>query len=468
MRKSLFDKRIPTLFAIFLLLGGVGIASYLARSTLKLTSSASPDETPQNMRITNIKESSFTVTYTTSKAVLGTISYGTATPDQTALDERDTGTPKQYTEHSIVVKGLKPSTPYTFSILSGGSTFFNDGKLFTAMTAPHIEGGGTKQKITGTILKADSTKASGVLVYITAKNLQVLSTLTRNDGTYIFPLDEMRTSTLTEYAGLTDDTTLQIAAVSNASSSNASFLLQDPSVPPLTLSQNYDFTLGREILLPQTGSDSASVSFPVLDAKPTESTPVTIETPENNEKFSDAQPKFEGTAGANEDVEITIRSEEKKVTVRSDSNGNWAYRPDTPLEPGEHTISINTKDSKGILRQITRTFIVQAEGSQFTEPSVSPVKSPTPSVSSSPTPSTATVTPTDTPTMTPSPTLATEVTPSPTDSIVIPTTEPSPTVSPRPTIQPTGSGDFNAVGLISFALMISGVILFIFTKGISL
>ncbi|MEN9407226.1 MAG: hypothetical protein RLZZ455_442 [Candidatus Parcubacteria bacterium] len=463
MNNSLFNRRIPTLLAMILLLGGIGVASYLTNSSLQLTSQASPDEKPQNIRVTNVTDSSFTVTYTTAKNVLGTVSYGTTQSSQTALDDRDkkSKTPGQYTVHSITVSGLTPDTGYIFSILSGGSVFLDDGKPFTIKTGKKLDGDqeGTFT-ITGTVLSSEGSKPGTVLVAVTSQNAQMYSVLSDTNGNYLLKLSKVRTKDLSAFAALTPDTKMDLIALNNSATTRASFLLQDPSVPTITLSQNYDFTLGREIILPQAASDAGSFTFPVLQVNPVESATVTIASPEKDESFPDLQPKFSGSAAPSESVEITLRSEEQQVTVQTDSKGNWTYRPSSPLEPGEHTITIKARDGKGILREVTRNFIVLAEGSQFTEPSVSPISSQSP---------TQTPTPTrETPSSTPTPIvhISPEETPSPTEFIAIPTTIPSPTVTPRPSIQPTGNTSLNTVGLLAFMMMAFGAILLIFTKGI--
>jgi len=90
---------------------------------------------------------------------------------------------------------------------------------------------------------------------------------------------------------------------------------------------------------------------------------------------------FSGTALPNGTVKITIHSDEGiEVTVTADGLGNWTYRPERELSPGEHTITISTKDSAGTTRFITRAFSIFEEGSQVTEaatPSATPTFSPT-------------------------------------------------------------------------------------------
>lgn len=109
-------------------------------------------------------------------------------------------------------------------------------------------------------------------------------------------------------------------------------------------------------------SESAS-NVPTSDSA---SAPMLL-NPTSNEKVSDQTPSFEGTAQPNETVNITINSPQTiTAQVKADSTGNWSYIPTTNLTPGNHTITISSRDSNGVLRTITQTFSVlaaQAEAS---------------------------------------------------------------------------------------------------------
>ncbi len=90
MRRTIWSKRIPTLLGILLIAIGVGITSYLVNTGVIITSKAGPLETAQNIRISNITDSSFTVSFTTEALVIGSLNFGKdKNLGQTALDERD-------------------------------------------------------------------------------------------------------------------------------------------------------------------------------------------------------------------------------------------------------------------------------------------------------------------------------------------------------------------------------------------
>src|SRR5581483_8558856 len=96
---------------------------------------------------------------------------------------------------------------------------------------------------------------------------------------------------------------------------------------------------------------------------------------------------------------------------KANAQGVWTFRPSTQLSPGNHTITITTKDASGVIRTITQQFVVFASGTQVSV-SAPPSASITPSITPSPPPTalpTKTTTPTPT-TITPTPTTV-EVTP---------------------------------------------------------
>ena len=73
MRNTIWQKRIPTLLGILFITIGIGITTYLIKTGVLFTTKAGPSEDPHNVRITNITDSSFTVSYTTANKVVGSV-----------------------------------------------------------------------------------------------------------------------------------------------------------------------------------------------------------------------------------------------------------------------------------------------------------------------------------------------------------------------------------------------------------
>lgn len=458
MRNSLWYKRIPTLLGIFLLAIGIATVTWLINSGTFFETRATPTYTPQQIRISNLSDTSFTVSYTTAEPVLGTLRVGT-TPegDGVALDDRDqqSGTPQAYSVHHITVKNLEPQTTYYFSILSADTVFLDGDTAFNVETlSPVTTQPSQQQPIVGKIALSDGSTNENVLIYLVSDDTQVLSVLPKQDGSFILPLNAVRTKNNVTYATFTPQTIIKLFATSGATASNVTVLTsQINPVPQITLGNNFDFTLNEAPLnaSPSATSPTDTESFPSFSATEVNEDEPRIETPIEDEAFSDQQPSFGGTALPGEDVEILIQSNhEIQTTIQANNDGTWSYRPDTKLEPGEHTITVKTRTSEGIIKTIQRQFTVFAEGSQFIEPSVSP-QAPTPTISIAADP-TITPTPTIEPTATPTATPTLAFSPAPSTTIVPPPGDP-------------GSSALQILGIMASITIGGGIFIFFMTKG---
>ncbi|SRR5258706_3458251 len=461
--KSLLQKRIPTLFGIVLILIGVVVTSYLVRTGGKFTGVAAPSDNPKDVRVTNVTDSSFTVTYATDTAVTGSVSLGQdKTNSQIILDDRDqsSGVPKAYSVHSITVNNLKPSINYPFSINSGTTTYLNNNLPFQATTGSTLNTPSQTSNpgplLAGTILLSNPSQDTNALVYVTTTGGQTFSTLTDKNGVYSINLSTLRTSNLSSFVQFTLNSQLQLLVTDSSKISNVNIsVTQLPSVPTITLSNDYDFTATSQPLTTPIASSSSFPSFS-LD-KSVVATPK-ITSPTKDESFTDQQPLFTGRALPNETVTVTIHSQNVQGQVKADTSGFWTFRPTIPLEPGQHTITIVTKNAAGILQTITQSFTVYAQGNQVpgsqnisptptsiqSGPTLAPTKVPTPTTKPTSAPTSAAATPTVIPTVKPSatPTIIPTIKPTatPTPVIIAQAISPTPTLIPSvasPTPSPT-------------------------------
>lgn len=452
-------KRVPGIVGLFVLLVGIGVTVYLAGIQTHWLQHAAPPQDPQDIRITNISDTSFTLTYKTAAEYIGTMSISQGSDTQTILDDRDqrSGTPHQYALHSITAKNLQPATQYTFTILSGTTTYLNNGQKFTVTTAPKLTNSPTaNEPLAGKIVGIDGQTPTESLIYMTTQNGQTLSTLVDGSGLYIIPLNLLRTKDLGSLLSLAPTGQIQILAIDPENSAHAVISVAGSNpVPPITLGQDYDFTISNTPI----ASSSATGGFPEFALDTTlKATPQILNPATPNQGFTDTQPLFKGTALPNEQVTITIHSAEVITkTITTDANGNWSFRPDKPLSPGQHTITISTTNKAGIIETIQKSFMVYADGSQVTE-------SATPSATLTPKP---TATPTPKPKMTPTPTPKPSITPKPSLSPVI-TSTPTPIPAHPTSLPPTGSNSVTVIGITGIVTTLVGMVIFLLTRGAAL
>lgn len=469
MNSSLWDKRIPTLLGLFLIVIGIGITTALVKSGAVVIGKASPSEKPTDIRITNISDTAFTVSYQTPESIPGIIAYGkTATLGLVAQDDRDqaNGLPISHILHYITVENLEPQTRYSFTIESGKSVFGQEKEgnppfVVTTQATPQAQGKGST--LVGQIVSADQTPLPETIVYLYTKGSTTLSALVNTDGTYALQLAILRTADGTLFQTVSSQTLLTMHATSPLGTSTVT-LLPPPSgeVPTITLLQNYDFTLGTAPLAQnQEATASAENVFPQFQAQEVVGSEkkVQILSPQKDAPLTDDKPQFKGTALPQEDVHITIHSDTVvDTTITADKNGNWTFRPPQSLSPGIHTITIASRDPFGILKTITQSFTVFAAGNQVSQ-------SATPSATIVPT---ATIAPTSIPTVAPIPTLGPSLTPSPTRAISL-----TPTLFPtamivsstpffiQPTVVPPGNNMVTTVGFGAFVMTAIGIALFL-------
>lgn len=488
MRNTIFDRKIPSVLGVFIISVGIALISHLVNTGVIFIGRASPGYTPENIRISNITDTSFTLSYSTTDTVLGSVTFGTSkTLGSVALDDRDqqSGSPTPHQLHYITVRNLQPNTHYFYSITSGTGKFQNGDVPFEITTAATTSTSPSSQNpLVGKVLQTDGAPPKEAIVYLKVAKAGVASTLVKTDGTYLLPLNFLRSENLSSFATFTPETILQLLVKSPSEESTAIILTkQSNPVPPITLSQNYDFTLQ---INPVATSAATLIGFPSFSASPISTAEAQIITPKKEETFTDQKPLFKGTAAPGSSVKITINSETIEAQVQTDSKGNWTYRPTQRITPGKHTITITTQDREGIMKTISRTFTVYAAGTQLdssgipvspvptsslrTTPTASPTLKSTPTATPTPknTPTPTPLPPTPTPTIAVTPTIvAVAITPTPT-VMLSPSATPTPTRVPVTTkggLPPPGNTSFLGISVAAFLTTGAGILLFILSRG---
>ena len=377
--------KIPTLIALVVLIVGIVAGVLLTQQNQFFRLGADVKTTPKNVRITNIADDSFTVSWTTDDLSPGFIKWGES---QNALSNTDFDelADKGYT-HYITLRGLQATTTYFFSIISDGYEYDNNGSQWTATTGVSLAPPSSKI-ISGTILNGDGTPAEKAIVYVSVAGASQLSTITSKSGAWVIPISLSRTSDLATYTTLNANTDiLEIAVQATTGVASAqSYIRSSNPTPPIMIGGFYDFkntTISKPGDIPvadlQIPDSSQSSKFLITEGDREPDKEVTLDSINQDETITSTKPEFFGKAPPAIELTITLESDPVTDTVTTASDGNWTWNPPDNLEPGTHKITVTWRDVSGVLNSITRTFVVlAADGPGFeATPSATPTTTPT-------------------------------------------------------------------------------------------
>ncbi|MBU2577803.1 fibronectin type III domain-containing protein [Patescibacteria group bacterium] len=426
MKKYLQPKHLPIPVGLTILVLGLVAGIFAINRVQNLFTKASPENTPLQVKITNITHSSFVISWITAGESLGSVTIGeTREVGEIKGDIRETNQENHSKSkvHFVMTDNLKPQTKYYFKIISGGKTYDNSGKPYEITTA-NTSVPEDNDIAQGRVLDTSGSPLPDVLVYLSMANTIEQAAVTDKNGHWMIPLATSKTLTL---QGLSNyDRTAQIIEITaKTGTETATATLttaNDNPVPDITIGKNHNFL--DEGSIPQ-GSvpDKTTISqsgFQAPTSVPfTQSENLTILFPSEDEEVNSVIPEFIGNGPKGKELIIEIESDQKiSSTTTVSDQGDWKWSPQTPLTPGEHRITISYVDN-GIVKKISRSFTVLATGESdlpsFTATPSGEIKSPTITPYASPASS---LSPTSLPTIRPSvsATMGVEVSSSPTQA----------------------------------------------------
>lgn len=459
MRKK--EITLPTVLGLLLTIGGLVSGIWLLRGQVGQSAQAEAGEEPKEVRIANVSDTQFSISWITDTAVSGFIQYAEGRgPEQVISDERDqeSGSIGSFFTHFVTVKGLKAETNYAFKIGSGKNIYDSNGQAYPVKTGPVLANPPAADVAYGSIVTANKEPADGALVFLVMPGIAPQAALVKPTGSWVIPISTARSTDLASFAQYDKQTTQVQLTVQDGPMGSATATLptkNDNPVAEIVLGQNYDLSSQQEAA---TGSGIIKSKFTAESLLPaSESGVLVILTPSNGEKVNSNKPVIIGQAPAGTEVTVEVHSNTAIVNkIQVGSDGKFTYSVPQNLTPGQHTVTISALVN-GVMQSITRSFTVYAAGE-----STIPFYSATPSATLAPAPTTKPV-PSATPTPTAKPTPTLRLTPTPPAATatpgliaaIIPTTKPVPTAVPvrLPTPTPTTSlvksgNDAPTIGLL--------------------
>lgn len=372
-----FPRKIPTILGILMigfLVFIVGLGSHIIFRDDSTRASKSSE--PRDIQITNVTDTSFSVSWFTPDLSTGAILVsGNGIKKQTYFDDRDKQTEmNSYLTHTITVRALQQNTTYKFTILSGSKQFQDNGKEFSTVTAGTLPTpNGNVGPAYGSIRTSEDKPATGAIVSLSFSGSQTLSTTVTESGSWIIPIYLIRNTDLSEYSNFDKSTVLYITVKHpDGDASIITTVGADSPVPVVTLGKSYDFRLNAQVPTPTLAviaKDNSQNTKSVLGAMTEEtaspSSIIAINQPSDNASLVSNQPLFSGTGIPSKKLTITLSTANPKTnSITISADGTWKFTPLKPLAAGKQSITISTVDKNGKQVIITRSFEIMKSGTQ--------------------------------------------------------------------------------------------------------
>lgn len=236
MMDALSKFKIPTILGLGIIILGLISGVYLVLREQVFFSQAAPSLSPPKATLSNITDTSITISWQTDSPILSFVTYGIQSPkEETALDDRDNIKPTPRTIHYVTIKNLSPQTPYQFKIQSGKVL----SEIFKFETAKPLPNKAEFTPIIGYVMLDDQTPLNNGIAFLSITETITQSAPVKNGGNFLIPLSKIQIETLPEVAKLT--------IVADQGEANALIKLKMNSIlPPLKLGQNVDLTMLEE------------------------------------------------------------------------------------------------------------------------------------------------------------------------------------------------------------------------------
>lgn len=383
--------RIPTLLVLFILIVGLGSLIFLMENVWSFFAWSNSATNPKNISISNITDSTLTVSWQTDKPTTGAITYrekGLLNPQFLALDNRDTsGVSPDHQLHYVTLRGLKPDLDYEIEIVSGKSK-----QTLTAATGPTLKSPPVAATPVYGKLQFKQLFTREVLISGNLAGSQTLSAPVASDGSWVLPLSSVRTQDLTSYQNIAaaDQLTLNFTSPQKTSAVVTQVGNAAP-LPTINLGENYDFSQGAQKLnnFIIASENMVNKTLALVNSA------FSITLPKMGSSIPSYRPEFKGTGAPGKNVYLTIKVGKQINSGQTavDNLGNWRFSPKSDLLAGKALAVITSYDQNNNPVAKSVSFNILKSGSSVlgeATPSASlnpsPSASPKASVSPSPTP----------------------------------------------------------------------------------
>ncbi|MBI2329900.1 fibronectin type III domain-containing protein [Candidatus Daviesbacteria bacterium] len=190
------------IIVLVLLIAGLAVGVFLVGRQTGFFSKADISTEPQEIKVSNISDNGFTVSWITAKPTVGFVQFGESESlGDTTDDDRDA---RPRLTHHVTLKNLSPQTIYFYKINPGSN-------IAQQTTAPVTQNPpAVPEPIFGKALKADGSMPAEALVYLQLPGGSLLSSYTRDQGNWLITLNNARTKDLADYITVSDEDVVSV------------------------------------------------------------------------------------------------------------------------------------------------------------------------------------------------------------------------------------------------------------------
>lgn len=236
------NNKIPTILGLILLVTGIAAGILLINSNKIFSLGAKLENSPKNIRISNIQSETVTISWITGRMTESLLLWKEKDHQQFKSKIVNEGKPAYI--HSINITGLSPESTYYFKVISNGNEFDNESIPWQFNTGPKLDNAPRAQVISGTILTSSGASAEGVIIYTSVGGSSLLSTRTGQDGTWLIPISFARVQDLQSFTIINPSTTLIEITIQGGPMGVASANVYPEAanpVPAIMFGQTHDF-----------------------------------------------------------------------------------------------------------------------------------------------------------------------------------------------------------------------------------
>lgn len=229
--------KIPTLLGITLLTAGLSLGVFSVTRNQIFKTRASPSFSPQNVSVTNLSDTSASLSWQTADPTTGFVRVGqSGSLDQTFSDDRDQATPQKHNLHFVTLTNLTPQTTYYYQINSGDVIYPASGTVSIKTTPPQTSS--NLPPLIGSVIDSALQPVEEALVSLSIPNQPPLSTITKVSGNFILPLTLIKTDPAASISAQ-----LKISGIDKNSTVTLPIPFSGTTIPPLQLGKDLDLTL---------------------------------------------------------------------------------------------------------------------------------------------------------------------------------------------------------------------------------